>query len=194
MQFHLWSISFILLSIASLTNAYIPGLSPKCELLWESLVQQIQQLPDEFASEVCYRRSCSPLQVAGTNHNHDLFENLFWPAVEETYHFMKIVRVPYPTALDDLQHVARVVGAVAEECAATHGIRNLCRPQSPEALANFRQCFEEAAVPAVVNRVGVFMPWLKRACSRLTPELVRTLWKRAVSANLRIYGAECNGY
>jgi hypothetical protein len=42
-----------------------------------------------------------------------------------------------------------------------------------------------------VDRVSVFMPWLKQACHELTPEMIDKLWKRAVLGNMRQYGNGC---
>ncbi|CRG83462.1 hypothetical protein PISL3812_00813 [Talaromyces islandicus] len=185
--------------------AAVRGISSQCSpTIWDAILTKLHSLPSEFESSVCHR-GCrvgivNPVLSSQYSTVDDLFEHIIRPAIEETYSFMSRIDMKYPTPLPDLLHVARLVTDIAENCAATYHIDSLCPAEQSllrfqhsgvETSSQFRKCFVDSTVAALVDRISVFVPWLKQACHELTPEMIDKLWKRAVLGNMRQYGNVC---
>lgn len=188
------------------TNAAtVRGISSQCSpTIWDAIMTKLHSLPSEFETSVCHR-GCrvgivEPVLSSQYSTVDDLFEHIIRPAIEEAYSFMTRIDIKYPTPLSDLLHVARLVTDIAETCAATYHIDNLCPAERSllqyqhsglDKSSQFRKCFVDSTVAALVDRVSAFVPWLRQACHELTPELIDKLWKRAVLGNMRQYGNVC---
>ncbi|QKX64589.1 uncharacterized protein TRUGW13939_11764 [Talaromyces rugulosus] len=185
----------------------VRGISSQCSpTIWDALLTKLHSLPSEFESSVCHR-GCrvgivDPVLSSQYSTVDDLFGHIIRPAIEEAYSFMARIDMKYPTPLPDLLHVARLVTDIAETCAATYHIHSLCPAKQSllqyqhsgsdtSSSSQFSKCFVDSTVAALVDRVSVFMPWLKQACHELTPEMIDRLWKRAVLGNMRQYGNGC---
>ncbi|KAH8690134.1 hypothetical protein BGW36DRAFT_441005 [Talaromyces proteolyticus] len=200
-------LTIIYLSSKTVAGTY-RGISSRCSpVIWDAIVSKLHSLPAEFERNVC-RRNC-PVHITEPsspyhqgNGMDDLFDHIIKPAIEEVYYFMAILDTKYPTPLSDLLHVGRLVTDIAESCAATYNIHSLCPVQQELLLQNqqssgsetsrqFKKCLEDTAIPALVDRVAAFMPWLSKMCSKFTPEMVDRVWRRAVLGNMGEYGMEC---
>jgi len=182
------------------------GISSQCSpIIWDAVLTKLHSLPFEFESSVCHQ-GCrvgiiDPALSSQFSTVNELFEHIIRPAVNDVYAFLAVLGLQYPTPLPDLLHVARLVTDIAETCAATYRIHSLCPAEQSslqhqktglDTRSRFRKCFLDSTVAALVDRISVFIPWLKQACHELTPESIDRMWKRAVLGNMRHYGNVCS--